>query len=148
MLAYGVPADSVDEFMGIRESTIIKSLKKFMKAIIVVFWDEYLRSPNNDDITILLEFNSRHGFPEMLGSMDCMHWKWKNCPVAWQYERNIGQLDFNYDVIKQNQHVSVSHECTPELYEFIQTHHQIRDRQTHSQLQADLVELLWQKHGV
>ena len=43
-------------------------------------------------------------------------------------ERYGGQPDFNYDVIDENQHVHVSHERTSKLYEFIQTHHQIRDR--------------------
>jgi len=40
-------------------------------------------SLNNNDIARLLEVNARRGFPGMLGSIDCMHWKWKNCPRPW-----------------------------------------------------------------
>ncbi|XP_026442776.1 uncharacterized protein LOC113342439 [Papaver somniferum] len=32
----------------------------------------------------LLAENADRGFPEMLGSVDCMQWPWKNCPVAWK----------------------------------------------------------------
>ncbi|KAF8403823.1 hypothetical protein HHK36_011929 [Tetracentron sinense] len=58
MLAYGVAADYVDEY--------------------------YLRPPNNDDIARLLAVGENHGFFGMLGNIDCMHWKWKNCPIAWK----------------------------------------------------------------
>ncbi|RWR92880.1 putative nuclease HARBI1 [Cinnamomum micranthum f. kanehirae] len=84
MLAYGVAADAVDDYVRIAESTSIESLKKFVQAIIDVFGNEYLRTPNSADICRLLLEGERRGFPGMLGSIDCMHRKWKNCPVAWK----------------------------------------------------------------
>nr|XP_023911884.1 uncharacterized protein LOC112023512 [Quercus suber] len=84
MLAYGVSADFMDEYLRIGESTAIKSLKKFVKAVVSIFSEEYLRSPNNNDIARLLAVGQHHGFPGMLGSIDYMHWKWKNCPSKWK----------------------------------------------------------------
>ncbi len=75
MLAYGVIADFMDKYVRIGESTAIESLKKFVKAVVSIFSDEYLRSPNNEDIARLLEVGQSLGFPGMLGSIDCMHWK-------------------------------------------------------------------------
>ena len=52
--------------------------------IVRVFGPEYLRAPNKDDTKKLMASNERRGWPGMLGSTDCMHWTWKNCPKAWQ----------------------------------------------------------------
>nr|XP_025877665.1 putative nuclease HARBI1 [Oryza sativa Japonica Group] len=46
--------------------------------------EEYLRTPNENDIARLLAQGEERGFPGMLGSLDCIHWQWKNCPTAWQ----------------------------------------------------------------
>jgi hypothetical protein len=66
----------------IGESTAIESLRKFVRYIVNVFGKEYLRAPNTDDTATLLTIAEQHGFPGMLRSIDCMYWKWKNCPTA------------------------------------------------------------------
>ncbi|KAL6228529.1 hypothetical protein ACLB2K_002478 [Fragaria x ananassa] len=73
MLAYGVPADSLDEYIKIGESTAIRCLKRFCRAVIEVFGERYLRTPNADDVARLLYIGEERGFPGMLGSLDCMH---------------------------------------------------------------------------
>ncbi|XP_020275108.1 uncharacterized protein LOC109849660 [Asparagus officinalis] len=83
MLAYGASTDSTKEYVRIDESTIIECLKRFCRAIVKVYEDEYLRSPNTDDVARLLQKGEERGFLGILGSLDCMHWKWKNCPPAW-----------------------------------------------------------------
>ena len=84
MLTYGVPADATDEYVRIGESTAIESLRRFVAAVIDLFEDEYLRYPSEADTTRLLALGEKNGFPGMLGSIDCMHWAWTNCPVQLQ----------------------------------------------------------------
>ena len=84
MLTYGVPADATDEYVRIGESTVLESLRRFVTAVVDIFEDEYLRYPNEADTTKLLARGEQRGFPGMLGSIDCMHWAWKNCPYEKQ----------------------------------------------------------------
>ena len=84
ILAYGLPADAVDEYVRIGESTARKALHHFCRAIISVFGEYYLRAPNAEDVTRLLKIGEECGFPGMLGSIDCMHWEWRNCPSAYK----------------------------------------------------------------
>lgn len=48
-----------------------------------VFSEWYLRSQTSEDVARLFNIGQQRGFPGMLGSLDCMHWNWKNCPTAW-----------------------------------------------------------------
>ncbi|KAL9450006.1 hypothetical protein AB3S75_011859 [Citrus x aurantiifolia] len=62
-----------------------------LQKIIVVFWmlaygmptDATDESPNANNVARLLHVGKERGFPGMLDSLDCKHWKWKNCPTAW-----------------------------------------------------------------
>ncbi|KAI5424878.1 hypothetical protein KIW84_030890 [Lathyrus oleraceus] len=64
MLAYGSPADLVDEYVRIGESTSIECLQRFVKGVNVVFGDEYLRKPNNIDVEHLLQMGKGVLTPE------------------------------------------------------------------------------------
>ena len=82
MLAYGIPADLVDDHLAMGESQAIMCVKRFAVEIVQVFGEEYLRSPTAEDAARLLAMNKARGFLGMLGSIDCMHWSCKNCPKA------------------------------------------------------------------
>ncbi|WCJ24770.1 hypothetical protein M5689_006704 [Euphorbia peplus] len=91
MLAYGEAADRSDEYLRIAESTTLECLSLFCRSVIEVFGSVYLRKPNANDVRRLFEMhNNIHGFPRMLGSLDCMHCEWKNCPTAWQGQYTRG----------------------------------------------------------
>jgi hypothetical protein len=73
IMAYGIPADLVDDNIAMTESTAIYCLRRFVKVIIKCFGELYLRAPNVEDTQRLLAMNAARGFPWMLGSIDCMH---------------------------------------------------------------------------
>lgn len=50
MLAYGTPADSLDEYLKVAETKTLECLDKFVTGLIELFGDEYLRSPTSEDM--------------------------------------------------------------------------------------------------
>ncbi|XP_075475862.1 uncharacterized protein LOC142514000 [Primulina tabacum] len=74
-LAYGGPADQLNEYLRMGETTALECLSNFCQYVMQIYGRVYLRKPNATDIPRLLEMHEqRHGFPGMLGSLDCMHW--------------------------------------------------------------------------
>ncbi|XP_022681830.1 uncharacterized protein LOC111257065 [Setaria italica] len=91
MLAYDVPANSMDEVVRLAESTMVEAFHHFVQAVVEVFGEQYLRPPTIEDTARLLAINTKREWPGMLGCIDCMHWRWKNCPTAWkrQYSGHV-----------------------------------------------------------
>jgi hypothetical protein len=84
MLCYGLCGAATDEYCRTSESTAMECLRRFCLAIRALFEDYYMRQPTQADFDKQLAVNEARGFPGMFASLDCMHWEWKNCPVAWQ----------------------------------------------------------------
>ncbi|XP_070677885.1 uncharacterized protein [Malus domestica] len=83
-MAYGSPTDLMDETHGMSESTCLDTLEQFYDTIVQVYKDEYLHKPNQEDLNLLFRKVKDRGFSGMIGSLDCMHWDWKNYPTKWQ----------------------------------------------------------------
>lgn len=88
MLAYGNAADSNNKYLWISETTIWQSWVHFCQGMIEIYGKQYLWLPNDHNLQFLLQIGKAWGLPGMLGSIECMHWPWKNCPTAWagQYQ--------------------------------------------------------------
>ena len=69
---------------------MLSFLEHFVEGVINLFGYEYLRRPTPEDLQRLLDIGEIRGFPGMIGSIDCMHWEWKNCPAAWKGQYTCG----------------------------------------------------------
>ncbi|XP_052621622.1 uncharacterized protein LOC111917420 [Lactuca sativa] len=83
LMAMGESPDTTDDYMRMSERTARESLYTLSRGVVETFGDVYLRKPSLHDLQELYAAHEEHhGFPGMIGSIDCTHWKWKNCPVA------------------------------------------------------------------
>ncbi|XP_042027115.1 uncharacterized protein LOC121774280 [Salvia splendens] len=66
-------------------------LAKFYEGVVDAFRATYLRKPNAEDCQFLMRMHDRvHDSTGMLGSIDCMHWEWKNCLAEWRGQFTSG----------------------------------------------------------
>ncbi|GKC87246.1 transcription elongation factor SPT6 [Tanacetum coccineum] len=89
-LAYGTTSDALDEYLQMGAHCARDCLDYFCMCVMNLYQPGFLRKPTLADIQNLYAAHNRiHGFPGMLGSIDCMHWEWVNCPKSWhdQYGR-------------------------------------------------------------
>ncbi|XP_076893589.1 uncharacterized protein LOC143545624 [Bidens hawaiensis] len=76
-LAYGISLGAVDEYLEMSEKVARDSLHIFYQGIISIYSQRYLRNPTLYDIQRIHEvYGEKHGFPGMLGSIDCTHVCW------------------------------------------------------------------------
>ncbi|XP_073357819.1 uncharacterized protein [Aegilops tauschii subsp. strangulata] len=73
------------------ESTSGEAMVRFATAVVEVFGPYYLREPTVADIERLLAISEARGWPGLLESLECMHWKWKNPPkdLQGQYQGHV-----------------------------------------------------------
>ncbi|XP_071739844.1 uncharacterized protein [Rutidosis leptorrhynchoides] len=134
--------DMWDEYLHMSELTSLNCLDNFYLCVTDLYQQEYLRKPTARDIQRLHETQeTRHGFRGLLGSIDCMHWKWKNCSVAWQEDNGfaITSLDEEYLREPENRPVFVRNRNTTRAAR----EEEIRDKDVHNALRADLTEHIW-----
>ncbi|XP_022032152.1 uncharacterized protein LOC110933228 [Helianthus annuus] len=75
-LAYGTVSDALDEYLQMSARTARECLYRFCHNVVKLYSKQYLQKPNAYDVQQLYQAHeARHGFPGMLGSIDCMHWE-------------------------------------------------------------------------
>ncbi|XP_071740153.1 uncharacterized protein [Rutidosis leptorrhynchoides] len=67
------------------EQTSYDCLNNFCKCVFHLYTTEYLRRPTVQDVQRLTAKRAEiHGFSGLLGSLDCMHWGWRNYLTRWK----------------------------------------------------------------
>lgn len=94
MLENGTWANAIDEYHWIAKNATMECMKWFMHVVVVIFQSRYLWEPIKTCIENQLKINVEKDFACMLGSLDYIHYRWKNCLVRWwqgQFQNKDGE---------------------------------------------------------
>ncbi|XP_071703975.1 uncharacterized protein [Rutidosis leptorrhynchoides] len=97
-LAHGTAPDAFDEYLRMGQQTSYDCLNNYCKSVFHLYANEYFRKLTPQDAQRLVTAHAEiHGYPGMLGSLDCMHWACKNYP--YRYKGHYKRGDHGYPTI-------------------------------------------------
>ena len=83
-LGYGVAAHCFGDYFQMSPQLCRDCLIYFCRDVKNIFQAEFLRCPSSEDMKNIVAYHKAvHKMPGMLGSLDCTHTTWKNCPKAF-----------------------------------------------------------------
>jgi hypothetical protein len=85
-LCYGCSVNAFRDYFQLGESTAMKSVKLLTKELVQSpFRNEFFGAMTPSDAKQVEALHrSVHGVPGMIGSLDCSHISWGNCPISHQ----------------------------------------------------------------
>jgi hypothetical protein len=86
-IAYGTTPHAFLDYFQMGETTARQCVIRFANAVsnCEELKQRFFRPMTRNDAKNVCKLHKdQHGIDGMIGSLDCMHVYWKNCPVAWQ----------------------------------------------------------------
>lgn len=101
VLVYGKTCDRSDGYVRLSRSTVAVATSKLVDFIVDEYAPFYLKRPNDTELARILHRNAQRGMPGCMGSIDCFHWPWRQCPrgQAGQYQESKGRRSVTIETV-------------------------------------------------
>ena len=80
MLGRGLVTDDVAEMARVGNSTVDNIFYTFCTNFPIHFFKQFVYVPSGDEMQTIVDVYAKLGLPGCIGSMDCTHIRWWNCP--------------------------------------------------------------------